>query len=258
MTKSERLNLIMQTLEIHNALSIQELSLQLDVSPMTVRRDLAELAKEDKVKVFYGSVMLNPSGSQRGGNNYYSLIAAGAEHPEEKRRIGRLAASLIEPEDSLIIDCGSTTDYLAKYLPEDKKYTVLSYSLNVISESVRRMECKSVFAGGLFHENTLMFVSTEGLQTIRHFRATKAFISASGINAQFGVTCSNSYERETKKAAIQSSKRKILIADSSKFGVIRSDYFAELSDFDEIVTDSGVPKEYVDIINNLGIVLRIA
>ena len=68
----------------------------------------------------------------------------------------------------------------------------------------------------------------------------------------------NGYERETKKAIIQSSMTKILLVDSSKFGVIRSDYFAELSDFDEIVTDAGIPTEYAEIIRNLGIVLHIA
>jgi DeoR family deoxyribose operon repressor len=258
MTKSERMRTIMQALETNRALSIQELSRQLDVSPMTVRRDVAALANEDKVKVLYGSVMLHPNTPQRGNESYYSLIAAGAEHPEEKRRIGQLAASLIEAEDSLIIDCGSTTEYLAKYLPDNIKYTVLCYSLNVVAECVRRKNCRSVFSGGVFHENTLMFESTEGLETIRHFRATKAFISASGVNAQFGVTCSNSYERETKKVMIQSSMKKILVVDSSKFGVIRSDYFANLADFDEIVTDSGITNEYIDIIKSLDIPLRIA
>ena len=93
---------------------------------------------------------------------------------------------------------------------------------------------------------------------IRNFRATKAFVSASGANNQFGVTCMNSYERETKKAILQSSMRKILLVDSSKFGVIRTDYFAELSDFDEIVTDAGISTEYSEFIKNLGIALRIA
>jgi len=158
----------------------------------------------------------------------------------------------------LLIDVGSTTECMAKYLPEGFTYTVLCFSLNVVSETVRRKNCKTLFAGGLFHENTLMFEGPESLEMIHSFRATKAFMSASGANSQFGVTCMNGYERETKKAIIQSSLRKILLVDSSKFGVIRSDYFAELSDFDEIVTDAGIPREYEEYIRNLGIVLRIA
>ena len=258
MNKAQRLNVIMQTLHISKASSVLELSRQLKVSHMTVRRDLLSLAKSEQVKVLHGSVILHPKSSARENDSYYSLIAAGAKQPELKRRIGQLAASLIEPEDTLIIDSGSTTEYLAKYLPEGISYTVLCYSLNIVSETVRRPNCKSMFSGGVFHENTLMFESPEGLEMIRGFRATKAFISASGANHQFGVTCMNSYERETKKVMIQSSMKKILLVDSSKFGVIRSDYFAELSDFDEIITDAGIPREYSEIITSLGITLRIA
>ncbi len=258
MNRSERLNMIMQTLQISKAASVQELSEQLKVSHMTVRRDLASLAKSEKVRMLHGSVILHPKSDIRETESYYSLIAAGAEHPELKRRIGQLAASLIEPEDTLIIDVGSTTEYLARYLPENVEYTVLCFSLNVVSETVRRKNCKTLFAGGLYHENTMMFESPEALSMIGAFRATKAFISASGANSQFGVTCMNSYERETKKAIIQSSMKKILLVDSSKFGVIRSDYFAELHDFDEIVTDSGISTEYAEIIRKMGIDLRIA
>lgn len=254
----ERLNAIMQALRISKALSVQELSKQLKVSHMTVRRDLLSLAKNEQVKMLHGSVILHPKSSVRENESYYSLIAAGAKHPDLKRRIGQLAASLIEAEDTLIIDSGSTTEYLAKYLPEDINYTVLSYSLNIISETVRRPNCKSTFSGGTFHENTLMFESPEGLEMIRRFRATKAFISAAGANYQFGVTCMNPYERETKRVVIRSSMKKILLIDSSKFGVMRSDYFAELSEFDVIITDAGIPREYSEIITSLGITLRIA
>lgn len=258
MNKTQRQHMIMQTLHISKASSVQELSRQLKVSHMTVRRDLVSLEKNEQVKVLHGSVILHPKSSGRETESYYSLIAAGAKHPEQKRRIGQLAATLIEPEDTLIIDSGSTTEYLAKYLPEGIRYTVLCYALNVVSETVRRRNCKSMFSGGVFHENTLMFESPEGLEQIRRFRATKAFISAAGANAQFGVTCLNPYERETKKVTILSSMKKILLVDSSKFGVVRSDHFAELSDFDEIITDAGIPQEYVEIIRSLGITLRIA
>jgi DeoR family transcriptional regulator, deoxyribose operon repressor len=258
MNKAQRLEAIIQTLQLSKASSVRELSSQLKVSHMTVRRDLAALEKSEQVKMLHGNVILHPKSSNRDDISYYSLIAAGAKYPELKRKIGQLSASLIEPEDTLIIDCGSTTEYLARYLPEDIRYTVLCYALNIVSETVRRRNCALMFSGGLFHENTMMFESPEGLEMIRRFRATKAFISASGVNAQFGATCMNSYERQTKKEMILSSKKKILLVDSSKFGVIRADYFANLSDFDEIVTDAGIPQEYAETIANLGITLRIA
>ena len=258
MSRSERISQILQILETNKASNVHELSRELDVSHMTIRRDLVPLVNEERVKILHGSVILHPRNDQRSRDNYYSLIAAGADNPERKAAIGALAATLVEPEDSLIMDSGSTTEYFAKRLPEDIPYTVLSWSLNILSETVRRKNCGTMFAGGAFHANTMMFESPEGLDMIRRFRATKAFISSAGVSAKFGVTCMNSYERETKMAAIQSSMRKILLVDSTKFGEVRSAHFADLSTFDEIVTDDGIGPEYVSEIERLGITLRVA
>jgi len=258
MNKSERLGRIMQTLRISKGSSVQDLAALLKVSHMTVRRDLASLMADEQVQMFHGSVTLHPSVVDEAPESFYSLITAGSKHTDQKARIGRLAASLVEPDDALIIDIGSTTEYLAKNLSEDFAYTVLCNSLNIVSEAARRKNCRLMFSGGFFHENTLMFESPEGLDMIRNFRATKAFISASGASEQFGVTCVNFYERETKRTIIKSSMRKILLLDSSKFGVVRSARFAELRDFDEIITDGEIPPETAEMIEALGIVLRIA
>lgn len=258
MDKDERKKAILEALARSPKMSVQELARLTEVSHMTVRRDLSLLAREGKVQVFHGGAVLAKPASAMGGESCYSLIAAGCENREKKLSIGRLAATLIEPGDNLIIDAGSTAEYFAKCLPEDNAYTVLCYALNVVSETVRRKNITTLFSGGIFHENTLMFESSEGLAMIRRFRATKAFVTASGASEQFGVTCMNPYERETKRAVIQSSMKKILLVDSSKFGLVRSDYFADLSEFDQIVTDSGISPEYMDIIRAKGISLLIA
>jgi DeoR family deoxyribose operon repressor len=258
MTRDERLERILRILEVEKASSVQALARELDVSHMTIRRDLVPLVGDERVKILHGSVILHPRNDARGGESYYSLIAAGARFPERKRAIGALAASLVEPDDTLIVDAGSTTEYLAKQLPEDLPCTVLCYSLNVLRETVRRKGCRTLFAGGVFHENTLMFESPEGVDMIRRVRAAKAFISCAGASDRFGITCMNSYERKNKMAAIESSLRKILLVDSSKFGVVRSDHFAEFATFDEVITDDGIPDSYAELIRGLGLTLRIA
>jgi DeoR family transcriptional regulator, deoxyribose operon repressor len=258
MNRDERLDYIMQTLRVSKGSSVLNLAEQLKVSHMTVRRDLSMLMADGQVKMHHGSVTLHPSVEDEAPEHFYSLITAGSTNPGQKRRIGELAASLIQPDDNLIVDCGSTTEYLAKNLPEGFPYTMLCYALNIASEGARRKNCRLMFSGGLFHENTLMFESPEGLEMIRNFRATKAFISASGASGQFGVTCLNFYERETKRTIIRSSMKKILLIDSSKFDVVRSDRFAEFRDFDEIITDEAIPEETADGIRRMGILLRIA
>jgi DeoR family deoxyribose operon repressor len=116
---------------------------------------------------------------------------------------------------------------------------------------------KLVFPGGYFHTNTLMFESPEGIEIIKRIRANKAFISAAGVSEKLGVTCATDYEKETKKAIIDSSDVKILLIDSTKFGKVKISHFADLTDFDIIITDIGIPKKFVEIIKSLGIKLYI-
>ena len=258
MKKTERHGYILEILKLHTFSNVQELSQGLEVSHMTVRRDLEELAEQNKVKILHGSVILNPVMTNPSSDKPYSIITEESIHIKEKQKIGILAASCVEPGDTIIIDYGSTAEYFAKNLPSDIPLTILSYSLNIVSDIASKENCTLIVTGGLFHKNTLSFESPEGLEMIKNFRANKAFVTASGIDHKFGVTCSNYYERPTKKALMQSSMKKILLVDSSKFGLIRSDYFADLVEFDEIITDSKIPDKYKEIINSLGITLRIA
>ncbi|TVQ39716.1 MAG: DeoR/GlpR transcriptional regulator [Spirochaetaceae bacterium] len=258
MKKQQRLNRIIEMLQRENGLPIQTLSRHLGVSHMTVRRDLEQLVEQNQVKLIHGGVILVPGSDQQNGQSPYSLNTAETVRIEEKRRIGVLASGLIEPQDTLIIDSGSTTEFLARSVPADMRLTIICYALNIISATARLEQCRQVFAGGVMHENTLMFESPEGIQLVKRHRATKAFLSAAGVHADFGVTCLNAYERATKQAAIESSEQKILLVDSSKFGLIRSDYFAELGDFDAVVTDGAVSQEYVTQMEELGIQVHLA
>lgn len=256
-TRSERLNQILNVLKRQNGASVKELSHQLDVSHMTVRRDLSVLEAQGAVTLFHGGAVYNQRESRGNPESEYSLVSAESQRVAEKRRIGRAAARLVEPGDTLIVDTGSTTEAVARELPTDSDLTVLCYSLNVLQEVARMSGVNLIFAGGTFHPNTLMFESPEGITLIERNRAAKAFISAAGISLRLGVTCLNAYERDTKVAAIRSSLTRVLVADSSKFGTIQPAYFADLEDFDTVVTDDGLPDDYRTELERRGIGLIV-
>ena len=258
--QNARLSKIFNTIKLSNAATIRELAGMLKVSEMTIRRDLAVLAKDNLVKLIHGGAVLNPTAGtlHDTSNGRYSLVDQGTYRQAEKMKIGEKAASLIEPNDIIIIDAGSTAEYVAKYLPDDLPITVLCYTLNTLLEVRRKGACRIIFAGGYFHENTQMFESREGLKLISNVRATKSFVAAFGVNKDLGVTTSNHYEMETKRAIMKSSLAKILLVDSSKFGKISSTYYAEINEFDAVITDSEIPPEYEQLIRDLGIALHIA
>ena len=253
--RRERLAAIVEILQNQNAATLAELAGELSVSEMTIRRDLNLLAQDNIVKVLHSGAVLNPGSV---GSSRYSLTEAGALRRELKTAIGMRAASLLEEGDIIIIDGGSTTEYLAQSIPETLQLTVLCWALNILVEVHRRETCSLMFAGGSLHENSLVFESPEGIELVNRYRANKAFLSASGVSEKLGVTCTNAYEVEMKKAAIRSSLERILLVDSSKFGTIQPAYFADLSEITAVVTDSGIPTEYVEHIRSLGITLHIA
>ncbi len=257
MKPEERRREILELLKRENGLPVQNIADYLGVSHMTVRRDVDLLSARELVRVIHGGVILSPTVHRDQAGTPYSLNTAGEERQAAKERIGERAASLIEPEDTLIIDSGSTTECLARRLPREFPFTVISYALNIVTQTVDAENVRAVFGGGVLHRNLLMFESPEGIGIIQRHRATKAFLSAAGVSCRLGVTCRNAYERATKRAAIESSEQRILLADSSKFDRVRSEYFADLQDFQIVLTDDGVPGSVAEEIREVGIDLMV-
>ncbi len=183
--------------------------------------------------------------------------STGATGSEEKMRIGKKAASLVEAGDVVIIDSGSTTEWLARSLAPGLPVTILCFALNVLMAAGRDPARTVLCAGGALNGDTLVFESPEGLSLVRRYRAGKAFFSAGGVSDRLGVTCVNAAEAELKKAALASSQTRILLADSRKFGSVKPAWFAELSDFDAIITDQGISLDFVEIVRERGIALHV-
>lgn len=252
--KAERIERILLILKKQGAASIKELAQSLDVTEMTIRRDLQQLSEKRLTKILHGgAIYTSPEKYTNDSEKVYSYDEESSKHREEKDRIGKEAASLVLPHDTIIIDTGTTTEYLAKHLRDDMPLTALAYALNIVNEICSRVNFAQIIAGGTFYRNTLSFVGSTGIELIKRIRASKVFISASGISDTLGITSTNLYEIEIKNAAIKSSHTRILLADSSKFDQVKIAHFADMQDFDVIITDRGVPPRYIDIANDLGV-----
>jgi DeoR family transcriptional regulator, deoxyribose operon repressor len=255
--RSERLNKIIAILKENETMPVRRLASMLGVSEMTIRRDLNTLKNESIVDRSYGTATYRRNPVVENTVSNYELYSAKIQHNEEKDRIGRFAATLIEPGDVVIIDSGSTADKLARYMPEDMDITVLCYNYNVLSCLINKTLTKLIFPGGYYHPTEQLFESPQSIELISEIRATKAFISATGVHEKLGITCANNYEVPNKRTAIQSAQTKILITDSSKFGKVSPAYFAQLSEMDMIITDSGLSPEWKNFIQRADIKLSI-
>jgi len=243
---ARRRELIEEFVKQDGACKISDLAAKLNVTTMTIRRDLDLLGKKGSVRVYRGvAVPAKAPG--------YQVLEAESVMQDEKSRIAAAAASMVGAGETIIIDAGSTASMTAHELPRGVAMTAICISLNSLLNVIDNPDIEAILVGGVYHESSRIFESPEGIALLSRHRATKAFISTSGFREDMGVTCSNQFEIEVKKAALSSSVEKILIADSSKFGRVNSCFFAELREFDKLITDEGLPKEVQRSIHDLGI-----
>jgi DeoR family deoxyribose operon repressor len=257
--KYERIKELINAIEESQGASAKELAVKFNVSEMTIRRDLTSLINQNIVVNQYGAFFYNNENKKEMDpvDDKYALNHAVTSNIDEKRRIGLFGASLVQENDILIIDTGSTTEFLARSLQSDLKATILCYNRNILNHLINKTNISIIFAGGYYHANAEMFESVEGLSLIHHTRANKVFVSAAGVHETLGVTCANSYEIATKQAIFKSGIEKILLVDSSKFSVVKSSYFANIEDFNQIITDSGISQKWIELIHSKNIKLHI-
>jgi DeoR family deoxyribose operon repressor len=254
--RDSRQDRLLDILGKNRFLTIKQLAQSLQVSEMTIRRDVALLEEANKLKTFYGGVSL-PVENEMQPANPYRIDTEMIEKTEAKRRIAKKAASLIESHDVILIDTGSTTSFIVDYIPDESDHTVYCYALNVINSVSEKESLKLVVCGGYFHKNTRMFESNEGADLIRKTRINKAFMAARGVTDTVGITTAEPYEINMKKTAMSVADTKILLVDSSKFGKAWYAKYAELKEIDIIITDTDIKEEHKQMILNNGITLYI-
>lgn len=162
-----------------------------------------------------------------------------------KEAIGLEACKLIEPNDIVLIDTGSTTECMLKHLNLDFPITVVGYTLNTMVACQNRSNISLICGGGFYHRNTELFDSPEGVALISRLNINKCFMAAAGVTSKGNLSCIEPYEFMYKKAAINSSSTRILLVDSSKFGKMRPCMFSNLSDFDMVITDSNIGGNWI-------------
>ena len=233
--KEERHARLIHLLKTEGKLPVRTLANILAVSEMTIRRDLTELKALSGIESDIDSSATNAD---------YNLLTSLQKSYQQKSEIGKLAASLVKPNDFIIVDTGSTTARMLQYLPEDYNLSVLCFNTNILVELRYKTGIKLFFCGGTYHRSTEMFECPESIQFINRMRANKVFLSAAGVHKELGITCEYDYEIPTKRAIIQSSLERILLVDSSKFDQIKPSYFCDLSDINVIVTDRGLSYKW--------------
>lgn len=255
MMVEERLEWILSRLKHDNRVTVDEEVKLLGVSADTARRDFDRLAGMNKAVRTHGGIILPDRDDSF--VPLTSLRVRNAEFVEQKRRIAEVAVELLETEETVVIDAGSTAYQVARLLG-DRPCTVLAYSLDIANAVLEHERVQLVFAGGIVRRETQCAVGDETVAMVSRFRANTALIGANGISVEHGVMTPNHMEASVKRAAMGIADRSVLLADSSKLNRRALSRFATLSDFEIIITDKGIDEKTAGAIRDAGVRLIIA
>ncbi len=229
---------LIELLKNHGYRSIVEMSQLLNVSAMTIRRDLHILHEKQIVEVLYGGASL--IASKRIEPNFNIRTH---EHLAEKQAIGKLAAELLIKEGDVVgIDSGSTTLEIARNLP-NFPLTVVTHSMAAAKVVAQNKLYSLIVLGGVLQHEANCFCGPQAIAALQSLYINKLFLSASGLLLPDGLSCDNLLDAEVKQALISSSRQIILCMDSSKVGSAYLARFATLDVLDALITDSGISDE---------------
>lgn len=252
MTKEERHAIILELLLQQNSIPVLDLAEHLNVSSVTIRKDLTELEREKKLYRNHGkAILIDPYIDNRNVSDKEKYCV------EEKRAIGSKAASLITPKDSILIASGTTVHALARNIHTTDKLTVITASLEVASILSKDKNIDIIQLGGILRHSSLSVVGKYAESALSDFSCSKLFIGVDGLDLDFGITTTDMMEASLNRVMMHTAQKTIVLADSSKFGRRGFSKISDMEDIDLIITDSGIPQSAATRIEEMGIDLTI-
>jgi DeoR family fructose operon transcriptional repressor len=247
MNFQKRKTFTLALLKEKESLSVAELAGKLEVSEITVRRDLSVLAEKGLlVRTHGGAVSLSAA------SDNIEFVNKVAVRQAEKEQIAKIAAEKIDDGDTVFLDCGSTVFCIAPLL-KHKRIKVITNSIPLMY-ALLNSNVSINLIGGEVDQERMAVHGTAAAQHISRYKASKAFIGADGVSLR-GLSSNSEKEAEISMAMAAQSRKVFLLCDSSKLGNDKYLSFAPLSTIDYLITDKGATDEVLTAYRKEGIVV---
>ena len=231
--------------------SLDELSEHVDASTSTVRRDLDILEAKGSVRRTHGGArVVNPRSEE------FIFSTRDTHQLEEKEAIGRACAELISPNQSVIIDAGTTVYHAARHL-ESKQPQIITNSLPVANLFASASRLEVVVSGGVIYPRLGVLVGPQAVEAFSKIHADVALMSAGGITEE-GITNSHGLLIDIQRAMIHGARKVIFCFDHTKFGRKSVSFLCKLDCIHTIVTDAAAPPDLVGALRDRGLEVIVA
>lgn len=256
MTKrqEQRLQSLLETLNSAGRMSVSEICETLNASPATVRRTLEHLQEQGLIIRTHGGAMLPQQGLLKP-----PFVERIQRNEAEKIAIARAAVKMVERHETIFITGGSTTYLIARILAEvGTEVTVITNAANVAVELTRNPKVRTIILGGEVGDSYSVGGDWVEAMLQKLPMADQAFIGADGVSLDYGVSTYNKVDAHVHKLVAARTRRTIIVADHSKFGVSRFYQMFPVSSADVVITDEYLPTMELSAFRAAGINLVLA
>jgi DeoR/GlpR family transcriptional regulator of sugar metabolism len=244
----ERQKQILSLLSQQGRLSVAEIVTQFSISEATARRDLETLASQGKGQRVHGGMIAVEQAPPE-----LPILERENEQADEKTRIGRAAARLVENNETIFLGSGTTVLEIARNLRDHKGLTVITNSLPVLNTLAGLKEITVVSLGGMLRESELSFIGHITEQALVEVRADKVFMSTRGVSLEDGLTNDYLQETLTDRAILKSGREIVIVADHTKINRVSTVLLAPLNSMHTFVTNSEADKKFIQALKKQGI-----
>lgn len=236
MVAAERRQKILAYLDLHGTAKVTELAEMLDVSVMTIHRDLAKLEAEQRIKKVHGGAITRTLSEIP----YRERIV---HHHEEKVAVAKRAAKLVRRGQTLYLGPGTTVTELARALPKSG-LEIITNSMPIAQELTACSEHDIILTGGIVRRYAEALVGATAEAAFEHSFLHYAFIAVTGVDKEAGLTVYSESEARVLRAAMRAARITVLLTDSSKFDQVMGPVVAPLFSVHQVICDDAVPKSY--------------
>ncbi len=246
---SERQQRILELVREQVAVRVSSLSELLNVSEMTIRRDLDLLEQQGLLERTHGGAVCRQDRIFE-ERLYQSRLLA---HPEERLRIAQKAASLIEPNDTVFIGAGTATAQILRYLDPTVQIRIYTNNLGVLSE-MQESAAKIVFTGGTYESASFSLVGPIAVDMIQQVYATKTFLAVDGLSLKAGLTTVTLEDAMISRTMIRHTQGQIIVlAEYDKFGCVAEMVIAPVERTDIVIVDWNISDIYREQLESAGL-----
>jgi DeoR/GlpR family transcriptional regulator of sugar metabolism len=225
------------------SITVEEICRESGVSLATARRDLRNLGQRGQLRRTHGGAVSVEPLLYEHFQHALSYREQIEKHTTEKRRIAISAGQLIADGDTIMLTAGTTTNQVARSIPAGRHVTIVTTAVNVAMELSNRAGVSVFVTGGFLHGEWFSLVGAKALEALSSIFADKVFIGCNGIHPQHGATGFDPVESAVDRTMVGQSRKKIVVADHSKFGVVATHLICPVRDINVLITDTGASEE---------------